>query len=318
MGSRRLVVGALATAAVGVAAGGVAAGRAPTGGVTVGIGGAGAGARALGAILWLLVAVVVVVGGVGLVLERVRRVDATTGSVRPRLIVLGLAIVFGVLGVVLVAVRVFEDGSGPRRQDGVGGPLLQGSPDAVATPAGPGAGVVLGVLAAVVLTGTILATYRLLRARATSAVDASATADDDPPTAADDDGRDDVGQAAARAADHLSGSGKPAENDVMRAYRELEAVVPVSRSATTTPREFAAAATDAGVDPDAVRELTALFETVRYGDREPTAELGGRAVAALERIEADAPNRRSRKRGSPGDSPADPPGGCGADGEGEP
>jgi hypothetical protein len=298
MGSPRLAVGVLATVAVGLAAGGVAAGRPATGGVVVGLGGAGVAGRALAGVLWLLVAVVVIAGGAGVLLERLRRVDGQAGAVRPRLVALAAAFVLAVLGAVLVAVRVFEDGSGPRRQNGVGGPLLQGSPDAAATPAGPGAGVVLGVLAAVALAAVVLGALRLRRTLDATPIGDAVDEDDGPADAGEtEEGRDDVGRAAGRAAEHLAGGGAPAENDVLRAYRELEAVVPVSRSATATPGEFAAAATDAGVDPDAVRELTALFETVRYGDREPTAAMAERAVAALERIESDAAADSSRDRG---------------------
>jgi hypothetical protein len=298
MGSRRLAVGVLATVAVGLAAGAVAAGRPATGGVVVGLGGSGAAGRALAGVLWLLVVAVVIAGGAGVLLERLRRLDGQGRTIRPRLVVLAVAFVLAVLGAVLVAVRVFEDGSGPRRQDGVGGPLLQGSPDAAATPAGPGAGVVLGVLLAVALAAVVLGALRLRRTvDVTASGDRSAESDDEASEADADDGRDDLGGAAVRAADHLAGGGAPAENDVIRAYRELEAVVPVSRSATATPGEFAAAATDAGVDPDAVTELTALFETVRYGDREPTAAMAERAVAALERIESDDAADSSRDRG---------------------
>jgi hypothetical protein len=39
------------------------------------------------------------------------------------------------------------------------------------------------------------------------------------------------------------------------------------------------------MQPDDVRELTDLFEEVRYGDREVTAERERRATDALRRIE---------------------------------
>lgn len=114
--------------------------------------------------------------------------------------------------------------------------------------------------------------------------------DDDAPTraAVADEATDDdaaIGEAAGRAADRIEAAEAGAENEVYRAWREMADGVDVGNPRTSTPAEFAAAAVDAGLDPDRVEELTELFEAVRYGDRPVTEERERRAVAALREIE---------------------------------
>jgi hypothetical protein len=94
-----------------------------------------------------------------------------------------------------------------------------------------------------------------------------------------------IGRAAGRAADRIErGDGS---NDVYRAWREMTALLDVSNPDATTPREFADAAVDAGMTPEDVRELTRLFEDVRYGGYEPTEERERRAVRVFRRIETE-------------------------------
>ncbi|MFD1597698.1 DUF4129 domain-containing protein [Halobellus rarus] len=71
-----------------------------------------------------------------------------------------------------------------------------------------------------------------------------------------------------------------------RAWVEMTAHLDLDRPQSSTPGEFAAAAVDAGMDPDDVDELTRLFEAVRYGDERVTDARADRAVAALRRIES--------------------------------
>lgn len=106
----------------------------------------------------------------------------------------------------------------------------------------------------------------------------------DPPD--DEERRSEFGRAAGRAADRIEDA-DDVENEVYRAWREMADSLPVDRPASSTPGEFAAAARGVGVDGDDVAELTDLFEAVRYGGREATAEREERAVAALRRIEAE-------------------------------
>jgi hypothetical protein len=95
--------------------------------------------------------------------------------------------------------------------------------------------------------------------------------------------------AAGRAADAVEaadGDESDLSNAVYRAWYEMTAALDVADPETATPGEFADAGRAAGLDPDAVADLTAVFEAVRYGD-EPVADHEERALAALRRIERD-------------------------------
>jgi hypothetical protein len=94
-----------------------------------------------------------------------------------------------------------------------------------------------------------------------------------------------VGRVAGEAADRIE-TGDAFDNEVFRAWAEMTEHLAVKHPESSTPAEFAAAAVDAGMQPDDVRELTDLFEEVRYGNREVTAERERRATDALRRIEA--------------------------------
>jgi len=97
-----------------------------------------------------------------------------------------------------------------------------------------------------------------------------------------------IGLIAGDAADRIeSGDGKTTDtdNEVYRAWREMTDQLDVESVETTTPREFQAAAVEAGMGPDDVRELTQLFEDVRYGGHSPTSDRERRAVDVLRRIE---------------------------------
>lgn len=109
---------------------------------------------------------------------------------------------------------------------------------------------------------------------------------------ADDDSRVDgettaaVGTAAGAAADRLEETDE-FDNAVYRAWQEMTRPLEVDRPDSSTPREFARAATDAGMDRTDVDELTRLFEDVRYGDAPTTPEREARAIEVLRRIEAE-------------------------------
>ena len=94
-----------------------------------------------------------------------------------------------------------------------------------------------------------------------------------------------VGEAAGRAAERLEDDAETTENTIYRAWREMTDALEVDRPRTTTPEEFADVAIDAGMAPDDVRELTWLFEEVRYGDVAVTDEREQRAREALRRIQ---------------------------------
>ncbi|MEF8813416.1 MAG: DUF4129 domain-containing protein [Halovenus sp.] len=98
----------------------------------------------------------------------------------------------------------------------------------------------------------------------------------------------DIGRIAGDAADRIEsddGGTADADNEVYRAWREMTEQLDVEGAETTTPGEFKTAAVDAGMSPDDVRELTRLFEDVRYGGHDPTADREQRALDVLRRIE---------------------------------
>jgi len=94
-----------------------------------------------------------------------------------------------------------------------------------------------------------------------------------------------VGRVAGRAADRIE-TGTDADNEVFRAWASMTEHLAVDRPESSTPREFADAAVEAGFDRADVTELTDLFAAVRYGGEDPTDDREQRAVAALRRIEA--------------------------------
>ncbi|MCU4740247.1 DUF4129 domain-containing protein [Halobacteria archaeon AArc-m2/3/4] len=102
----------------------------------------------------------------------------------------------------------------------------------------------------------------------------------------DDDNAAAVAAAAGRAAERIESSGdEDVDNEVYRAWRDMTRLLEVDRPETSTPREFADAATDAGLAREDVDELTRLFEDTRYGHAETTDEMESRAVSVLRRIE---------------------------------
>ncbi|RJS95802.1 DUF4129 domain-containing protein, partial [Halococcus sp. IIIV-5B] len=92
------------------------------------------------------------------------------------------------------------------------------------------------------------------------------------------------GRAAGRAADRIEHDAG-LENGVYRAWREMTDHLDVARPESSTPGEFARAATEAGMRGRDVDELTDLFTRVRYGDERVTDERERRATSALRRIE---------------------------------
>lgn len=93
-----------------------------------------------------------------------------------------------------------------------------------------------------------------------------------------------VGRAAGAAADGIAADAST-ENEVYRAWRQMTNALEVDSPETTTPAEFAESAAAAGMARRDVRELTELFEAVRYGGFDPTDERERRAIETLRRIE---------------------------------
>ncbi|WP_459194076.1 DUF4129 domain-containing protein [Halosimplex sp. J119] len=78
----------------------------------------------------------------------------------------------------------------------------------------------------------------------------------------------DLAAAAGRAADRLEEHNADVDNEVYRAWWEMTSMLDVPNPDSATPGEFAEAAIDVGLGEDDVRELTRLFEEVRYGKRD--------------------------------------------------
>lgn len=123
--------------------------------------------------------------------------------------------------------------------------------------------------------------------------------DDIQPSAADGPGEqedddavdwDALSAAAGRAASRLERGDiddTDLDNEIYRAWREMTQLLDVANPESSTPSEFAIAATDAGMDPEDVDALTDLFVAVRYGGRTPTPDREQQAIDVLRRIEAD-------------------------------
>lgn len=111
----------------------------------------------------------------------------------------------------------------------------------------------------------------------------------DEPTPEEDDADEmaQVGAIAGRAADRIEAAAEtdPIDNQVYRAYREMTTQLDIDHGESTTPREFADAAATRGMAASDVAALTDLFEEVRYGGSDPTADREAEATATLRRIE---------------------------------
>lgn len=109
------------------------------------------------------------------------------------------------------------------------------------------------------------------------------------------DGRPAVGRAAGRAAERLGDA--QVEDPISRAWYEMVTALEVPSPESTTPAAFAEAAVEAGLDPDDVAELTALFRESRYGTKPASQDRIDRAVELLRRIEATSPEGDQSNRG---------------------
>jgi hypothetical protein len=84
-------------------------------------------------------------------------------------------------------------------------------------------------------------------------------------------------------------------NDVYKSWWEMVEMLDVDDMSTKTPQEFAGVAVDEGFDPDAVTELTDLFEESLYGGKEVTREQEKRAREAVERVKAEGRKNNRNK-----------------------
>ena len=222
----------------------------------------------------------------GLVLGVLLIVGAIVYRTRePALAVLGLPIATMVYMVylVLTACGEFElnigGAIGLGTGDSGGNNSTGGSMGEAADVAANQPSLVLGLLLVVLIVGAVIL---LVFATGDSGEAADEPPEPDPEPEQPDIGA--VGRAAGAAADRIAEEAD-ASNEVYRAWAEMTEYLAVEGPESSTPAEFAAAAVDAGMAPDDVRELTELFEAVRYGTDDATEEREERALAALRRIE---------------------------------
>ncbi len=96
-----------------------------------------------------------------------------------------------------------------------------------------------------------------------------------------------LAQQAGETADRIR-EGRPLEGEVIRCYAEMDRLLSRRRRIRPTyltPREFVGALRDLGIQSEHIRQLTELFELVRYGRRadEPVSR---QALACLDRLRA--------------------------------
>ena len=80
-------------------------------------------------------------------------------------------------------------------------------------------------------------------------------------------------------------------NDVYKSWWEMVETLDTDEPSTKTPQEFAEIAVDEGYDPDAVSDLTEIFEESLYGGKEVTREQERKAREAVESIKAEGRNK---------------------------
>ena len=163
------------------------------------------------------------------------------------------------------------------------GPFVTGEGGAVGV-GGAGVSAPTAALGIVLFVALLAAVFLLFIATGDETQAASGETSDDDDT--DGDGVAAVARVAGEAAARIEADAD-ADNEVFRAWAAMTDHLDVERPESSTPTEFALAAVDAGMADEDVRELTGLFESVRYGRAEATQDREERAVAALRRIETE-------------------------------
>jgi hypothetical protein len=205
---------------------------------------------------------------------------------RKVLSLVAIVVVFGVL--FWLFFQIFSglglfDNSGSLLPPGGGGEGSGGgSPDGVEDLSSPLA------LILVVLLGVVLVGVMILLRRDDEELDGESNEDDAFESGEAED-RAVIGAIAGRTADRIEAARREdggTENEVYRAWREMTDQLELDDPETATPREFQHHAVTAGMASEDVRELTRLFERVRYGGESATEDRERRAVSVLRRIES--------------------------------
>lgn len=167
---------------------------------------------------------------------------------------------------------------------GGGGSMLSGAASGMLS--GPGEGLLgtgsiptwaMGLFGVAVIGGAIGLLYR------TAGTDEVVDIEEESTT--EDVELDDFAAAAGRAADRIEEHNQDADNAVYEAWVEMTELLDVDSPETYSPGEFADAAVDAGMDQADVRQLTRLFNEVRYGERDVDSR-EDQAVDVLRNIES--------------------------------
>ena len=189
-----------------------------------------------------------------------------------------LAIVYGLVGIL-----GFDDGTSSTS------PPSENETGTEESGGDDGGGVGIGAIVyGLVVLGTFFVVFAvsLLYTRSPSSTNTQDPTDPEPEIAGDTAA--DLSGAAERVADRLvSMERTDLDDEIRRAWLDMTRLLDVERPTSRTPGEFADAAVEAGLDPDAVGELTALFEAVRYGRLESTPDREARAVETFRRIAGD-------------------------------
>lgn len=108
------------------------------------------------------------------------------------------------------------------------------------------------------------------------------------------EGQQAIAEEAAAAAARIR-QGEPLRGEVVRCYREMDELLSRQRhmkASYLTPREFANALNDLGIRGDSIRQLTDLFELVRYGKRDDES-LALEALSCLDKLHAEYGGRHT-------------------------
>jgi len=138
-----------------------------------------------------------------------------------------------------------------------------------------------------ILVGSLFAVRRLLHGTTSEKPEFEAEPSPDSESTDTIDGtqaREEAERAAERIADTATDT--VIENEVYRAWYGMTRALGARDPRSETPGRFADLAIRAGMDEDAVTELTALFNDVRYGERTLTDRDEERAVELLRRLAA--------------------------------
>jgi hypothetical protein len=286
------VVGALALVVVALGASTLTT----TQGVAGGDAGDGPGERpqdsvalfggSFGILAYLLFGAFAALAGVAILYMLTHPVTAVELLLRVAALTVGVGVLWAVLLWLTVASGE-EDDPPPERdqrtpaEDSTGGE--EGLGDAAGDAVGQGVEVLLQDPNVVLVA--LLAALAAAVAAAAYLTDAGEATDDSFGYDRGEDRLSAVGRVAGEAADRIDGDAA-VDNEVYRAWRRMTELLDAADEAARTPGEFHRAAVDAGMDPDDVAELTALFEAVRYGPADADADRERRAREALRAIEA--------------------------------